>query len=136
MHNSHNPRADRSIVLGFISEEEHIILGAEGSDPFTDPDDPEGVVFYQWGRGLNGGKAYYKRVLPREDTVLTCSECGFVGRTDIERGEVVCENDYCGVVISGDRPITLVETPRDGTHGVTTGAGAQVPPSLPEPDVQ
>lgn len=59
-----------------------------------------------------------------EHYTMTCPECGADGRYD-DRGEVVCEDESCGVVISGDTPVTLA-VDYTGSRGYN-GDGDDIP---------
>lgn len=59
-----------------------------------------------------------------EHYTMTCPECGSPGRYD-DRGEVVCEDESCAVIISGDTPVTLA-VDYTGSRGYD-GDGGSVP---------
>lgn len=54
---------------------------------------------------------------------ITCPECHSPGRYD-ELGEIVCENDACGVVISDQQPVINTEF-SEGEGGMGQGRGLE-----------
>jgi hypothetical protein len=84
--------------------------------------------------GLYGPNTLLKEVF---HFTMACPECGTEGRTD-DNGQVVCDDDACAVVISGDKPSILPEDSFDGRCGGDGGIGvpAIMEAQPAEPDVQ
>lgn len=57
-------------------------------------------------------------------TTSTCPECGTIGRIR-EKGEVICDDDECAVVISDDPPTSFEEFGQQ-THNDSTTMGSSV----------
>lgn len=90
---------------------------------------------YLMSPGLYGPQTLVKEVL---HFTMGCPECQTEGRYD-HRGEVVCDNDECGCVISGDAPMMLPEDHFSGRAGGDGGTGVPAiatPAGTPEADVQ
>jgi hypothetical protein len=90
-------------------------------------------VVWETYNGTYGPATLLKRV---EHSTASCPECGGEGWYD-HRGDVVCENDECGCVIS-NAPLLL---PEDGFNNRCNGTGGKralnpANPSEPEPNVQ
>ncbi|WP_200531580.1 MULTISPECIES: hypothetical protein [unclassified Halorubrum] len=98
--------------------------------PLCDIDECEWEMY----PGLYGPNTLLKEVF---HYTMGCPECGSPGWHD-SRGEVVCEDDECGVVISGDAPMMLPEDHFDGRCGGDGGTGipAIMEAQPAEPDVQ
>ncbi|SEL19723.1 hypothetical protein SAMN04488691_103221 [Haloferax larsenii] len=84
--------------------------------------------------GLFGPNTLVKEVF---HYTMGCPVCGTEGRYN-GIGEVICDNDECGVVISGDKPMMLPEDHFSGRAGGDGGTGvpAIMEAQPAEPDVQ
>lgn len=89
---------------------------------------------YLMSRGTYGPNTLVKEVL---HYTMGCPECGSEGWYN-HRGEVICEDDECAVVISGDKPVILPEDDFSGRCGGDGGTGvpAIMDAQPAEPDVQ
>jgi len=59
-----------------------------------------------------------------EHYTIECPECGSVGRTK-EKGEIICEDPECAVVISDDPPLAYEEYNQQ-THNEAATMGASI----------
>ena len=84
--------------------------------------------------GLYGPQTLVKEVF---HFTMGCPECGTEGRYD-DHGQVICDDESCGVVISGDKPMLLPEDSFNGRCGGDGGTGvpAIMDAQPSEPDVQ
>ena len=137
-----NCRADTEEVTEILSNAEAVTMPVRADD-VPHPISPERVekmgfplawiqeVRWETYPGLHGPQTLLKRV---EYDTTTCPECDTIGRFD-DHGDVICDNDECGCVLS-KAPMLL---PEDGFADRISGLPSKValnPAQSVEPDVE